>query len=203
MLLSDILAKLFGSASRLKIIRLFLHNPEEVFLFGEISRRAKASKSASRREIGLLKGIGLVKSGSKYVEIKTRDKKGKKIQGWKLNESFPLLNGLKNFVLDAAPIGREKLLKKLQKTGHIKLVILAGIFGEDDSSRVDLLAVGDAIKKSALDRVVRDTEAEAGKELIYAVFNTKDFLYRLGMHDKFIRDILDYPHEKIFNKLGV
>ena len=137
---SDILAKLFGSASRLKIIRLFLHNPEEVFEPKNIFSRVKVSRQTGRREISLLKSIGLIKAKSAWIEIKNKKEKaketrkkeklrrspkaksesrpqrasGKKIQGWKLNESFPLLNGLKNFILDTAPVGREKLLKKFK-----------------------------------------------------------------------------------------
>ena len=46
-------------------------------------------------------------------------------------------------------------------------------------------------------------EAEIGKELRYAVLNTKEFIYRLDMYDKFIRDILDYPHERLIEKIKV
>jgi hypothetical protein len=54
-----------------------------------------------------------------------------------------------------------------------------------------------------LERAIRDIESEVGKELTYAAFKTDDFIYRLGMYDKFIRDILDYPHEKILDKIGI
>ena len=214
------MAKLLGSTNRVKIIRLFLLNPDEVFPFSEIFRRAKTAKQAGRREISLLKNIGFIKPRTiAFDKLRGKPKprfakpacrqgratrgKKKKIQSWKLNESFPLLIGLRNFILDTAPIARQQLLKKLQKTGRVKLVILAGIFGEEESSRVDILVVGDAIRKGALERVIRDIEAEVGKELTYAFFTTQDFLYRLGMYDKFIRDILDYPHEKILDKLGL
>ena len=41
-------------------------------------------------------------------------------------------------------------------------------------------------------------EAEIGSELVYAIFDTKEFTYRLNMYDKLVRDILDFPHEVIF-----
>lgn len=198
---SDILAKLFGSSSRVKIIRLFLLNPDEIFTLKEISQRAKATKEAGRREISVLRGAGLVRPKSGYVA--TAGDKKKKIQGWKLNESFPLIANLNNFVLNAAPISRPLLLKKLQKTGRIKLVILSGIFGKGEEGRVDIFVVGDGIKKGKLESIIRDIEAELGKELQYAALSTEDFSYRLGMYDKFVRDILDYPHEKILDKLGL
>ena len=46
-------------------------------------------------------------------------------------------------------------------------------------------------------------EAELGKELRYAVFETPDFQYRLGIYDKLIRDIFDSEHQKIIDKLGI
>jgi len=228
---SDVLAKLFGSSNRVKIIRLFLLNPEKVFESKNIFSRAKVSRQAGRREILLLKNIGFIKAKSAWIEIKNKKVKvkklwkkeklrrplkagsesrprrasGKRIFGWALNESFPLIIGLKNFILDSGCLSRDKLLKKLYKAGRMKLVILSGIFGEENSgtNRIDILVVGDVIKKGILERVIREIESEVGKELVYAAFNTQDFLYRLGMYDKFIRDILDYPHEKILNKLGV
>jgi hypothetical protein len=45
-------------------------------------------------------------------------------------------------------------------------------------------------------RMGNEDEA-SGAELTYAVFDTKEFLYRLNMYDKLIRDILDYPHEVV------
>ena len=29
------------------------------------------------------------------------------------------------------------------------------------------------------------------------LFETKEFIYRLNMYDKLVRDIIDYPHEVI------
>jgi hypothetical protein len=83
------------------------------------------------------------------------------------------------------------------------MVIVSGVFIQDSDSRVDLLVVGDNLKSSAIERVVRTMEAEIGKELVFASFETADFHYRLGMYDKLIRDILDYPHQKLLDKLNI
>ncbi len=202
---SDILAKLFGSASRLKIIRLFLLNPAEIFPLKAICRRAKITKEAGRKEIALLSGINFIIPKTDFIEMKM--KKGRikkqKIRGWKINDGFVMLSALKNFILNTAPFSKKELVKKLQKNGHIKLIILSGIFNEGGSNRADIFIVGDSIRKNSLERTIRDIEAEIGKELAYAVFSTQEFSYRLGMYDKFIRDILDYPHEKILNKLDI
>ena len=61
-----------------------------------------------------------------------------------------------------------------------------------------MLIVGDKMKRSKIEEEVRKLEAEIGTELVYAVFDTKEFIYRLDMYDKLVRDILDFPHEVIF-----
>lgn len=211
---SDILAKLFGSTGRVKFIRLFLMNPDEVLTFGDICRRTKASKQAGRKEIAILKSIGFIKPQNirqpaelrgkpKSEKTKKNKRKKKKVRGWKLNESFPLIFSFKNFILDTAPVSRDQLLKKIQRAGRMKLVVLSGVFCEGGGNRIDILIVGDGVKKGILEKIIRNIEAEIGKELTYAAFSTNDFIYRMGIYDKLIRDIFDYPHEKLLDKIGV
>lgn len=207
--MSGALEKLFGSSARIKIIRLFLLNQDLLLSPKEISRRAKVNLTSARREISLLKKIDFIKQTMERIDeiIKLKNgrikNKKKKIQGLKLNAFFPLLNPLKNLVLNTAPINRGKLAKMLNSAGRMKLIILAGIFIQSSDGKTDILLVGDSVRKGVLERILRTIEAEIGKELTYAVFNTNEFLYRLGMYDRFVRDILDYPHEKLVNKLNL
>jgi hypothetical protein len=207
--MAGVLEKLFGSSSRIKIIRLFFLNPEILFNTREISRRTKVALPAVRREILLLKNIGFIKQKEEKIDEIIKLKKGKiknkkkKIQGLKLNTFFPFLHPLKNLVINTAPIDKEKLIKILSSIGRMKLIILSGIFIQSDNSNADVFLVGDSIRRGAMERALRNIEAQIGRELVYAVFSTKEFLYRFGMYDRFVRDVLDYPHEKIVNKLNI
>ena len=207
--MTGILEKLFSSSARVKIIRLFLLNPETLFGFREISRRAKVSSRSLRREILVLKKINFVAQKEEKIDELIKLKNGKiknrkkKIQGLRLNSLFPFLQPLKNLVVTAAPLDKEKLIKKLNSIGRMKLIILSGVFTQSEDSKVDLLLAGDSIRRSALERLLKRIEAETGKELTYAFFSTNEFLYRFGMYDRFVRDVLDYPHEKILNKLNI
>src|SRR3989344_2626857 len=87
--------------------------------------------------------------------------------------------------------------------GKVKLFIIAGFLIQGEESRVDLLIAGDSLKKSSIERTVQAIEAEVGRDVTYAVMTTQEFKYRLDMCDKFVRDILDGPHEKVINKMGV
>jgi len=203
------LEKLFGSSARVKIIRLFLSNPENVFSLEDVSRRAKAPTPIAKREISLFKAIGLIKQKDEIIDqpVKLKDGtikiKKKKFNGYFLNALFPFVHALRNLVLNAAPVDKEAMIKEINTIGRIKLVVFSGIFTNHENSRVDLLLVGDSMKETKLDKVLKNIEADIGKEIVYAVFKTDDFMYRLGMYDRFIRDILEYPHEKAVNKLNI
>lgn len=83
-------------------------------------------------------------------------------------------------------------------------MVLSGVFLDEPhtQSRADIVVVGDNLKRTAIESAIRSIEKQIGRELTYSVLTTKDFKYRVDMRDKFIRDVLDFPHKKIINKLG-
>ncbi len=204
----ETLAKLFGGLQRVKVMRLFLFNPELVFETAEIATRAKVSMTQARTEIQFLKKAGLIRKGKGSREEK-KELKGKtkitikKYEGWTLEPKFTHLEPLRVLLLRSNFLQGDEIVGKLAKAGKMKLVIAAGIFIQDLTSRVDLLVVGDKLNRDAVAAAIRTVEAEVGKDLNYAVFETSDFQYRLGVYDKLIRDILDYPHERLLDKLNV
>ncbi|MDP3962703.1 MAG: hypothetical protein Q8Q03_02455, partial [bacterium] len=72
----DILAQLFGSAVKVKLMRLFLFNPEVAFSLSDASKRVKTPVNEVRREITRLIAAGIVKKRSVVREI--HPKKGRK-----------------------------------------------------------------------------------------------------------------------------
>jgi hypothetical protein len=104
---------------------------------------------------------------------------------------------------DARKRAMKEIIKKISRVGNIKLILISGVFLHDKDSRVDVLVVGDRLKQAKLLSIMLSIEAQLGKELRYAAFETTDFQYRLSIYDKLIRDILDHRHEKILNKLGI
>ena len=193
----ETLSKLFGSEAKVKIIRLFLFAPETVFDIPTISERVKEDSTKVRREMSGLEKIGFVK---RRVKV---NGKGTGAKGFILNSGFGYLTALQTFLINSKPLLPKEIVRKFSSLGTIKLIVVAGIFIQNPDSRVDVLIVGDNVKKGQLESVIKNMEAEIGKELRYAYFGTADFLYRLNMYDKLIRDILDYPHEKLVNKLAL
>lgn len=204
----DILGKLFGAEAKVKIMRLFLFNPESPFTNEDIAERTKSSLSSVRHELAILKKIKLIKSKGFVKRILKKTGKQskfirKRVRGWTLNPSFKYLGELQKLLIDASLITGTELLRKFTLAGKLKLVITSGIFLQDSDSRVDVLIVGDHLKRSTVDRVMDGIQAEIGKELRYAVLDTSEFNYRLGMYDKLVRDILDFPHTVILDRLGL
>jgi hypothetical protein len=188
----EILGKLFGSTNKVKIMRLFLLNPEAVFSSAEVSTRSRISSSTISRELNSLAAI-------EFLNKKTKDK----AKVWQLNPGFPFINHLKGILKNDLVARKKELLRQFAGCGRISLLIISGIFIEDNDSRADLLIVGENLKKKAIERVIKGLEAEIGKELAYAVLDTSDFRYRLNACDKFVRDVLDYPHERLVDKLNL
>jgi len=179
---------LFGSEAKVKIMRLFVFNPDSVLTAAVIAKRIRSTPETTRRELRKLVSSGLIK---------------RRIKGYALNPAYPYLLALENFLIDAIPVTKPDIIKKLSPVGAIKLILISGIFLHDHDSRVDIMIVGDRLKNSKLLSAISSLEAEFGRELRYASFETADFQYRHGMYDKLIRDILDSKHEKVLNKLGI
>lgn len=190
----ETLSKLFGSETKVKIMRLFLFNPETFFEIGSIADRVKSGQRDVNREVLNLENAGLIRRKKNHNSRRN---------SFCLNPQFSYLAPLQNFLINVEPFKSKELIKRIGKLGAVKLIVISGVFMKELESRADILIVGDHIKKSSLDNTIKKLESEIGKELRYVCFSIEDFKYRLSMFDKLIRDILDYPHKKILNRLGI
>ena len=206
--MTDILGKLFGSSARVKVLRLFLFNEGDVFLSKEVAKRINLSPETSKREVAALSHIGFIKKKTCFRNFSRKHGKKvivtkKKSIGWTLDESFPYCTQLRFFLLRATPLTNIEISRRLSRIGKLELVIIAGVFIQNWDSRVDVLIVGNKLKQSRLKTAIRDMEVELGKELSVTVLSLGDFKYRVSVYDKLIRDILDYPHETVIDRIGV
>ncbi len=204
----DILAQLFGSATRVKLLRLFLFNSEVAFSLGDVARRTKTLSGEVRKEITKLIAMGLVKKRSVVREIHSKKNKKAGVRkvhelGYSLDQKFPYLQALKNLLITVSLHADDSLIKKFASVGKIKLFIASGVFIQEWETRVDLLVVGDDINMAKLESVMKVIESEVGKEIAYSAFETEDFEYRVGIHDRLIRDILDSPHTVLIDRIGI
>lgn len=204
----EVLSKLFGSTVRVRLMRLFMFNPERTFDITTLAQRTAATAAAIRRELKQLDEAGLVHIKTVKVFPKNPKKGRRKIvpkvtYQYGLDPEFTYMSELSKLLINTKLVQHSDVTKLIQKVGRIKLLILAGVFLQQEESRLDVLIVGDNIKQKPLENAIRKLEAEVGKELVYTSFETNDFQYRLSMYDKLIRDVLDFPHEKLVQKIPV
>lgn len=193
----ETLAKLFGGQARVKIMRLFLLNHNSAFEVEDVVSRSRVTKANSRKEINALCAMGFVKQ-KMVVHEGSRGAK-KKVPAWQLDTSFPYINSIRDLLVDPSLLLREDLPARFRQIGKIKLMIVSGIFIGSEKSRVDILIVGDKLKKNIIQQVVKGLESEVGKELDYVVLDSDEFKYRIDMYDKLVCDIIDLPHEKLID----
>lgn len=219
------LAKIFDSSARVKIMRLFLFNDKAPFDIQDIAKRSKVSVPTARKEVKILGDVGFLKKKTFTKEVKLTPKsktskttkkntktstsakktaqkiQKKKVQGWALNNGFPLADPLKKLLVDSELVKTKELPKRFEAAGKIKMLVLSGIFMKDDERSVDMVVVGDKIDMRKLQKTMQTIESEVGKELRYSVFTPKEFQYRIEMYDQHLLDIFEYPHERVVDKL--
>ena len=178
----DILAKMFGGPAKVKVMRLFLLNKGQTFTNKEISERSRVARDKLRKEIRTLSSISFIKKSNK---------------GWIFNRSFKYSKEVENLLVNADSFDFKEIAKNFRKLGQIKLLVFGGVLIDEKESRVDVLVVGNKLQKKKIENHIKKLEAEIGSELVYAIFDTKEFIYRLNMYDKLVRDILDFPHRVI------
>ena len=196
----DILSKLFGGVARVKIMRLFLLNPEQGFETGTVSERSRLSPSVTRQAINQMASMSLVKKRSfikETVDGRTGKTKKKRVQGWFLNPDFPYIKEMKALLIEGDFFKHDEIVKRFRPAGKIQMLVVSGIFMKQSGSRLDILIVGDNISKKYIQKAVAVLESELGAELSYALFDNTDFRYRVSMYDKLLRDMFEYPHESL------
>src|SRR3989344_5336581 len=189
--MADTLDKILGSPYRVKIMKLFLMNPGEVFTPEYISKSSKLLSRNTRKEINFLKNLGFIKSGIREIDIltsKTKKIKKKREPGFQLNQLFTYNRGLRSLLIESAPVSRELLMKRFRE--------MVG-----DTRGLDIRFAGDNIGRLKLEKVVGKIESELGKELKYVLFDTNEFKYRHSMYDRFVLDVLDNEHDVLFDSL--
>ena len=189
--MTDTLTKLFGSAARVKLLRLFLFNPKQTISLSDAAARAQVSSEAARREIGGFLRAGILEKHPRRAAV-----------NYSLAPHAPYVEALQNLLLNT-PVRASDMHERLRSVGALKLVVVSGVFTGEWDAALDLLIVGDRLKEKVLQKKIKLLEAEVGKEVRFASLATQDFLYRLNLSDRLLRDVFDYPHTIVYDRLDI
>jgi hypothetical protein len=225
------LAKLFGSNSRVKLLKLFLLNPDKKFYIRQIARDLELQVNSVRRELDNLEKFGLLmsdlaKGDGTEEEIKpgdtlpanealrstgllemaanraktapavTEEVKDNQAAGrqekkyYRADANFVLFEEIRALFTKAQILYEKDFIDKLSSVGQPKLLVLSGLFVNGSTSPVDILMVGKVPKDKFL-RILKELEAELGREINYTIMDEEEFIYRRDMTDVFLYSILE------------
>jgi hypothetical protein len=188
----DPLARLFGSFARLKLLRLFYFNDDMSFTVTDIAFRTKTPRDQVRKELTQLMAAEII-----------RKRTSKSGAAYGVNRKFAHHEQLLAFLRATTNLSDANILTSFKKAGALRLVALSGLFTGAIETKIDILVVGDQLDDKHLEAAVHTLEAEFGRELSFAAFTTEDFRYRVGVYDRLVRDVFDYPHRTIFDRIGI
>ena len=189
--------QLFGSKTRVKLLRLFLVTTEPIhYYIREICRITGEHLNSVRRELDNLEKLGLIVK----EKVEAKDDAGKIF--YKTNRNFILFNELKTLFIKSQLLLEKSLVQKLGEIGNVQLLVLTGGFTSNTDVATDLLIVG-RLKAAALAKIIKQFEKELGRDINYTLLSTSEFTYRRDLTDLFLYNILENKKVVLIDNLRV
>lgn len=186
------LEKLFTSKTRVKLLNLFLLNPETELYIREIARKTCENTNAIRRELQNLEDIGLLLS----------EKKGN-LKYYSTNKKMPIYVELTNIVLKTGGVGRT-LSENLNTLGNIETAFIYGSFATGNAggkSDIDLFIIGQ-VYEDELIRCIEKLETKLFREINYVLFTPAEFNQRIRNNDPFIKNVINEKRVMLIGDLS-
>lgn len=183
------LEHLFGSRTRVKLLRLFSNNPDKTFFVRELTRKLDEQINSIRRELINLEKIGFLSS-----EIINKKKYYRVVTDFFLYQEIKSLMLKSRFTLERA------FVSNIKKLGSIQYIALCGYFVDEKNAPVDLLIVG-KINKKKLGKFLEEFSKNFGQEIRYTVMDVNEYKYRKEITDKFLYSIINGQKVVVINKL--
>jgi hypothetical protein len=171
---------LITSNSRVKLLKIFLENPTEMYHVRELVRRTKDEINAVRRELLFLENKGIL----------VKEPRSNRVY-YSLSRSYPFYFELLRLGAKNVGLGSE-ILKNRVKIGKIKYAMFSGRFArrlKREPTHVDFLIVGTVVLPE-LAILIRNEEKRLNTEINYTVMSEEEFLFRKKKRDSFILSIL-------------
>ncbi len=194
---------LFGSKTRVKLLRLFFRDSDRKWFVRELTRELGVQINAVRRELHILEKADLIieTAGDAY---QTTERPGSRLRKYyRVDKASLLFPEMQALLLKAQLLGEQAFIGAVkQKCGNIKLFILSGQFTGADHLKTDMILVGD-IKIRTLDKVIIQYEKEFGFAIRYTVMTEREFSERRDLGDKFIFSLFEARHLTAIDELNM
>lgn len=177
----------FDSPVKLRLIKFFVHNHSRFCDIGDIAKKLDIPAATAKKYAKELRKEGFLKSRS--------------AGSYSISYRFPFLAEVKALTLKFPPVSDDFLLKEAKKIGNVKALIIAGMLVHAEKARAEIILVGDKVSEKKAERFLHAVEAQAARDLRYVLMTTEEFAYRRKMFDRFVLDVLEFPHRTVINKL--
>lgn len=192
------LAKLFGSEARAKILFTFFLNPEQPFYIRELARDLGLQVNSVRRELDNLHNLGVLLVDEPQEEEEKMAKKGEK-KYFRTNPEFLLFSELKALFQKSQLLESQDFVLRIQEICTPQAIYLTGVFTGATGAPTDLLIIGEVERRRFLP-LLREFETQSGREINYTLMDEAEFRYRREISDRFINQILKGRCTKVFER---
>ena len=182
------LSDLIISQVRVKLLKIFLSAPQEMFYVRQLTRQTKEEINAVRRELLHLQTAGLLQS----------EKRGNRLY-YLTRTTYPLYSELSNLVAKSTGVGKQ-IIKNRSRLGFVKYAFVSQKLVrrlERLPEDVDLLLVGKIIMPQVA-LIVKNLEKQLDTEINYSCMTEEEFGYRKSHLDPFIIKVLLQPRVMLF-----
>ncbi len=197
--------QLFGSKTRVKLLRLFLETPDRSYYVRELTRRIDAQLNSVRRELKNLVDLGIVLEVEGKILKDEKDTTAKKRgddkkKFYKADPYFSYFSELRGIMKKSSVMVNKAFVQQLSKKGKIGLLLLTGKFIDREDIPSDILIVGEIDNKD-IQKAVEEFEAEIGQEINYTYMPREEFTYRREVADRFLESLLDSEKIVLTNEI--
>lgn len=174
------LEALIPSKARVKLLTLFLLNPESEFYIREIVRMTGENINGVRRELANLESFGLLigrRRGNQHY--------------FTVNRDFFLYTDLQQLVLKTEGVARV-IRENLSSLQNIECMFIYGSFARGTAggrSDIDLFIVGD-VNEEVLIPLVHTGERAINREINYTLMRGSEFARRKETGDPFVKNVM-------------
>jgi len=163
------LEKLFGSKTKVRILKALAFNPEKKFHLRELSREIKITPIYVSKEIDILKMLNLV------LESKVGN-----MRIFQINKNAAIYTEIKSIIFKTEFF--IDTLKESMKDGKVDFAFIFGSFAkstESEDSDIDIFIIGD-IKNSEIIKLIKPVEKAINREINSVVWSFDELKAKKG-----------------------
>lgn len=198
------LEQLFGSKTRVRLLRLFLANQGDAYFVRELTRKIGAQINAVRNELENLVSMGIVEAVEPSDKTDPAESGGRSAQQrkyYRVNTESLLYPELRALFAKAGILLEKDFVQRLDKAGTVSYLALLGHFVGETDAPTDVFIVG-KLNRDKVGAAVRSFERGVGKEINYTVLSPTEFRTRKDLTDRFLYSLLESKKVVVVDKMS-